>query len=369
MGRNEKPLPLDSGLPQVEVAAFLRACRIAAGEPTYEAMVAAAGYSRTSLSGAAGGEVMPSLECAKAYTRACGGDIDATERVWRSAVARGKGSDRPADPERVATPGELVRELTLLLHGNGLFGGSAVAAAASAVGCSAPKTTVERWLAATDKTIPLPLLENLLTVCEVEDPDTRDAWRRARARAAGGTTVTTPAPAHLSIVPTAEVIPITARSTRGDGTDPVVGGVPELVGELKMLRRGRGVHAVDLNTQLGPTLRRIAGIEDDTDQASTRAALIHVLQIASTRLPSSDAKAFSVALGFHHRAQDLDFHFLDQRIAWLAHRTARDPRTVRRRVDDAIRLAAEHLMNVTTSEQHRHRNIDGSADILRPTSL
>ncbi|OXM50344.1 hypothetical protein CFP71_28355 [Amycolatopsis thailandensis] len=82
MPRAERPLEAD-GSALTEFAADLRTVRDNAGGPSYRELARRAHYSSTTLSDAAGGRRLPSLEVTLAYVRACGGDVEQWERRWR----------------------------------------------------------------------------------------------------------------------------------------------------------------------------------------------------------------------------------------------------------------------------------------------
>ncbi|WP_308282355.1 helix-turn-helix domain-containing protein [Streptomyces lichenis] len=87
MARHERPL--DSGdSAELRFAAALRCLRQKAGNPTYRVLAQRAHYSVTALSSAAAGRALPSLSVTLAYVRACGGDVDEWERLWREAAAQ-----------------------------------------------------------------------------------------------------------------------------------------------------------------------------------------------------------------------------------------------------------------------------------------
>ncbi|MFF2197456.1 hypothetical protein [Streptomyces sp. NPDC058157] len=85
MARKERPLEGEDG-PLLEFATDLRRLRHEAGSPPYRDMAGRAHYSVATLSGAAAGRRLPSLDVTLAYVRACGGDADAWERRWRAAA-------------------------------------------------------------------------------------------------------------------------------------------------------------------------------------------------------------------------------------------------------------------------------------------
>ncbi|WP_228472842.1 nSTAND1 domain-containing NTPase [Streptomyces cyaneochromogenes] len=97
MGRPEADL--DPGLGPVQRFAFeLRKLRQEAGRITYRQMARQVEVSVSTLSRAAKGEQLPSLQVALAYVRACGGDVQAWERRWREAVTeQARSADLVAD--------------------------------------------------------------------------------------------------------------------------------------------------------------------------------------------------------------------------------------------------------------------------------
>ncbi|MGW1599947.1 nSTAND1 domain-containing NTPase [Streptomyces eurythermus] len=92
MGRREGPLDPAAG-PVQRLAFDLRKLRQEAGGLTYRAMAQRTGYSAATLSRAASGGQLPTLEVVLAFVRACGGDPGEWEPRWR-AVAR----DTAAEP-------------------------------------------------------------------------------------------------------------------------------------------------------------------------------------------------------------------------------------------------------------------------------
>ncbi len=86
MPRGERPLELD-GSALSQFATDLRKLRANAGSPPYRELARRVHYSSTTLSDAAGGRRLPSLEVALAYVRACGGDVGVWQRRWRSTAA------------------------------------------------------------------------------------------------------------------------------------------------------------------------------------------------------------------------------------------------------------------------------------------
>lgn len=122
----------------------------------------------------------------------------------------------------------------------------------------------------------------------------------------------------------------------------------EIVRELNELRRGRGLAAADLLSRIGPSLRTASGITGADQPAAIRKKLIITITGLFGRLPPDLRLAASVALGLHEEAGGA---FLDARIAWLAARFDRDPRTARRRIDHAFNLMAEYMEDQFSRDQ------------------
>ncbi|MGW1712512.1 nSTAND1 domain-containing NTPase [Streptomyces sp. NPDC002156] len=94
MPRRERPLDAGDG-PLVEFAAGLRQLRRKAGNPPYRRLAEQAHYSISTLSSAASGQRLPTLAVTLAYVRACDGDVEEWEQLWRE-VAVLLGEEYPA---------------------------------------------------------------------------------------------------------------------------------------------------------------------------------------------------------------------------------------------------------------------------------
>jgi hypothetical protein len=112
--------------------------------------------------------------------------------------------------------------------------------------------------------------------------------------------------------------------------------------ELRGLCRGRGVLAADLDARVGPALHRLAALPETADRGARRAVLTDWLRARVAGLPDDLRLVAGVALGLDPRAPH---RLLKDRLGWLAVELDRDPRTVRRRADEAIRLLAEMLVD------------------------
>ena len=108
MPRNENPLDPHAG-PVAAFASDLRTLRHEAGHMTYRVMAKRTGYSVTTLSVAASGASLPSLEVTLAYVQACGGDPHQWKTRWRQTAdqrqqqdgrdQRDKGGDELKPPQ------------------------------------------------------------------------------------------------------------------------------------------------------------------------------------------------------------------------------------------------------------------------------
>lgn len=112
----------------------------------------------------------------------------------------------------------------------------------------------------------------------------------------------------------------------------------ELAGELRRLRKGRGVHAWHLRPLVGPELRRLCSITAADDEATVRAKLIGALRPLIESLPADLRLAALAALALDPAVRH---PVLRQRLAWLAESIERDERTARRRMDEALRRLAD----------------------------
>lgn len=86
MGRPERPVDPDAG-PRERFAYDLRMLRQQAGQPTYRELARRAHFSDTTLSVAAAGASLPSLEVTVAFVAACDGDVAEWTRRWHAVDA------------------------------------------------------------------------------------------------------------------------------------------------------------------------------------------------------------------------------------------------------------------------------------------
>ncbi|WP_410610289.1 hypothetical protein [Amycolatopsis sp. lyj-109] len=112
----------------------------------------------------------------------------------------------------------------------------------------------------------------------------------------------------------------------------------ELVQELKTLRKGRGLQASRLADRVGPALRSACGVSEQDGMVTIRAKVTARLSELSLQLPEDLRLAAMAAFAITAEARQ---PLYQERMRWVAAQVDRDPRTVRRRVDEAIVLLAE----------------------------
>jgi hypothetical protein len=112
----------------------------------------------------------------------------------------------------------------------------------------------------------------------------------------------------------------------------------ELIGELKQLRKGRGIDDEELADRVGPALRSVLAIDSGAPLPDLRIAVSDLLTGGAEQLPGDLKLALLMAFGLH---PDSRHRFYTQRIAGLAEALQREGRTAKRRVDEACRQFAD----------------------------
>ncbi|RKT52832.1 hypothetical protein [Saccharothrix australiensis] len=124
----------------------------------------------------------------------------------------------------------------------------------------------------------------------------------------------------------------------------------DLVRELKSLRKGRGVLAGGIADRVGPTLRAACGVTEDDEPGAIRRKVTDTISELAGRLPEDLHRATLVAFAIHEEAR---LPLYQDRVQWVAVRMDRDPRTVRRRVDEAIDHLAELAADAVGEQSDR----------------
>ncbi|MBE1575450.1 hypothetical protein ACFORH_00400 [Amycolatopsis roodepoortensis] len=118
----------------------------------------------------------------------------------------------------------------------------------------------------------------------------------------------------------------------------------DVISELKLLRRGRGLSAVQLGERIGPALRTTFRISEDDDDTEVRRKVSEGLYALAASLPADLRIALLAAFALHEEAR---IPFYQDRVTWLARTLDRDDRTARRRIDEGIEQLAA-LATVST---------------------
>ena len=114
--------------------------------------------------------------------------------------------------------------------------------------------------------------------------------------------------------------------------------VEEIIGDLKVLRRSRGVDTKEISERIHPALRLACGITPDDGPANIRTKLRARLRELADHLPADLKVLAQAALALVPEASD---QFYRTRLAWAADKIDRQERTLRRRADEALKQLAE----------------------------
>ncbi len=115
-------------------------------------------------------------------------------------------------------------------------------------------------------------------------------------------------------------------------------GHDDLVTELKTLRKGRGLHASTVAGRVGPALRAACAVTDGDSTLVIREKVTARLAELADQLPEDLRLVIYAAFAIGSQAR---LPLYQDLVAWAARKTDRDPRTVRRRIDEAIDQLAE----------------------------
>lgn len=114
-----------------------------------------------------------------------------------------------------------------------------------------------------------------------------------------------------------------------------------LIEELQQLRRGYGLHALDVLSRIGPVLNRVCDLGSISTPGGQRERLIELIGAQVSALPQDLKLAVQAAFALHPADQS---RFLRERMEWLGSRIERDPRTAMRRVEAGLALLAEQML-------------------------
>ncbi|WP_327006623.1 hypothetical protein OHA72_04690 [Dactylosporangium sp. NBC_01737] len=122
----------------------------------------------------------------------------------------------------------------------------------------------------------------------------------------------------------------------------------ELVRELVRIRRGWGLDSRDLRGRVGERLARLCGVQPADSDRDVRDRLLAWLGSHVVELPAELARATAVAFALE---RDVQHRHLTQRVAWLAREQSCAPRTVRRRMDHALRLVVRAALDEEATQR------------------
>ncbi|HET8658088.1 MAG TPA: hypothetical protein VFM55_03720 [Micromonosporaceae bacterium] len=171
----------------------------------------------------------------------------------------------------------------------------------------------------------------------------------------------------------------------------MAGLAERVAAEIRLLRKGRGINAPDIEARLGPHLRELVAGATGPDDGDCRRSLATEINSCTAGLPEDLRTAITASLGLS--AETRQIPKLRDRITWLSAQLGRGYRTALRRVDVAERLLAEEIahelrrrrgqaagtpqgwyldelrtvlrLDTPTPEAHEHRRIVATCDDLR----
>lgn len=114
--------------------------------------------------------------------------------------------------------------------------------------------------------------------------------------------------------------------------------LPDLIGELKTLRKGRGLFVSQIGDRVGDTLRTVCAVTDEDGPAEIRQKVGERLENLARNLPADLRVAVMAAFAI---APDARLPLYQDRVSLAAAKLNRDPRTARRRIDDGIQHIAQ----------------------------
>ncbi|MFI7672656.1 hypothetical protein [Actinophytocola sp. NPDC049390] len=112
----------------------------------------------------------------------------------------------------------------------------------------------------------------------------------------------------------------------------------DLISDLKLLRKGRGLFVSRIDERVGTTLRTVCDVTDSDGPAEIRNKVGERLGSWAKKLPPDLRLAVMAAFAI---APDARLPLYQDRVNLAAQKLNRDPRTARRRIDDGIHHLAQ----------------------------
>lgn len=140
-------------------------------------------------------------------------------------------------------------------------------------------------------------------------------------------------------------------TTPGRPGRPLPVEVERILAEVRSLRKGRGIHAGDLEERLGPLLAELAAGARNSKPPLHRHPLIGEITNFSVSLAADLRVAMSASLGLS--AETRQMPYFKDRVSWLASHLGYEYRTALRRIDTAERLLSEEIARELTRRRGR----------------
>jgi hypothetical protein len=147
------------------------------------------------------------------------------------------------------------------------------------------------------------------------------------------------------------------------------GRTEQILGEIRMLRKGWGLQTRSLERRLGPQLTELVGPSIQADISDLRRELTRQIERCAARLPDDLSKTVLASLGM--AAETRHMPFFGDRVDWIAEQSDRASRTALRRIDIAEQLLAEEIAKELARREGRAANnrfgwyLDESRVLLR----
>ena len=124
-----------------------------------------------------------------------------------------------------------------------------------------------------------------------------------------------------------------------------------LVGELKVLRRGRGLQAANIDAEIGPLIRRACNISADDGPDVIRRKVRFTLTEMASRLSVEQRLPVLAALGL----EAFPGESFASRVEHVADLNNKTPRTIRRHVDAGFEQLAEAMSRMASPSEEPRR--------------
>lgn len=132
----------------------------------------------------------------------------------------------------------------------------------------------------------------------------------------------------------------------------------DLVAELKLARKGRGVSDPQFAERYGPCLLAVLDLPHGTSTPEVRRATTALLVRLAEQLSHDLGVALLTGFGVHPEAHQ---RFYEERVEWLANMIQRDKRTAKRLIDKAVEEAADQAIDNARHRDERPAPVERNA--------